>query len=169
VNGYARIGTNQNGGLGINTNPLNYTLNVNGNMQVSDGYGTMTFTNDSNSNSVTTINPILSNKTATLKVNDGFFSVSGTTGTMSNGQTSNIGVWKKGIVMISAQETLTSSNYASYVSMVRLSNTTYTVVNLSSNVSSNIAITATSNNIVFSNGGGSNLIYTYSITYFPLA
>jgi len=168
VNGYARIGTNQVGGLGINTNPLDYTLNVNGNMRVSDGYGTMTFTNDVSSNSVTTITPVISNKTATLQVNDGFFSVSGTTGTLGIGSNTNIGVWKKGIVMVSAQETTTSDNYVGQISMVRLTETTFTVVSISSNVS-NATITANGSNIVLTNSGGSNRIYNYSITYFPLA
>jgi len=169
VNGYARIGTNQIGGLGINTNPLDYTLNVNGNMRVSDGYGTMTFTNDSNSTSVTTITPVLPNKIATLQVNDGFFSMSGTTGSMTNGQTSNIGVWKKGMVIISAQDISNTSNYVSYVSIVRVSNTTYAVANLSSNISNTAITTTSSSNINISNtSGGSVTAYTYSITYFPL-
>ena len=168
VNGYARIGTNQIGGLGINTNPLDYTLNVNGNMRVSDGYGTMTLTNDVNSNSVTTITPTLSTKTATLQVNDGFFSVSGTTGTLGIGSNTNIGVWKKGIVMVSAQEITTSANYVSQLSMVCLTGITFTVNPISSNVA-NATITANSSNIVLTNSAGSNRIYNYSITYFPLA
>ena len=168
VNGYARIGTNQIGGLGINTDPLEYTLNVNGNMQVSDGSGIMTFTSDSNSNSVTTITPVLSNKTATLQVNDGFFSVSGTTGTLGISSSTNIGVWKKGIVMVSAQETTTSDNYVGQMSMVRLTGATFTVLPMSSNVS-NATITADGSNIVLTNSAGSNRIYNYSITYFPLA
>lgn len=168
VNGYARIGTNQIGGLGINTNPLDYTLNVNGDMRISDGYGTMTFTHDSNSNSVTTITPVLPNKISTLQVNDGFFSVSGTTGTLGIGSNTNIGVWKKGIVMVSAQETSTSDNYVGQISMVRLTETTFTVLPMSSNVS-NATITANGSNIVLTNSAGSNRIYNYSITYFPLA
>ena len=169
VNGYARIGTNQIGGLGINTDPLQYTLNVNGNMQVSDGTGTMTFTSDSNSNSVTTITPVLPNKTATLQVNDGFFSVSGTTGSMTVGQSSNIGVLKKGIVIVSAQHITNNFIYASRFDMVCVSNTDYAVfplitprqvsVSISNDFSSNINIT---------NNSGSTASYTYSITYFPL-
>jgi len=170
VNGYARIGTNQIGGLGINTNPLDYTLNVNGNMRVSDGYGTMTLTNDVNSNSVTTITPIFSGKTATLQVNDGFFSVSGTTGSMNNGGTSNIGVWKKGIVMVSAQDTTNNSNFASRLTMVSLYEGVYLVTAITT-MNSNVTIVSNSSNsnIVLSNGTGSTKIFTYSITYFPLA
>ena len=168
VNGYARIGTNQIGGLGINTDPLEYTLNVNGNMQVSDGYGTMTFTNDSNSNSVTTITPVDSNKTATLQVRDGFFSVSGTI-LMPLNVTSNIGVWKKGIVMVSAQQTGDSSKFASQISMVRLTGSTYTVTPISTNNSTYTVISNSTSNITLSNGDTSNCSYNYSITYFPIA
>ena len=168
VNGYARIGTNQVGGLGINIDPLDYTLNVNGDMRVSDGYGTMTFTNDSNSNSVTTITPVDSNKTATLQVRDGFFSVSGTI-LMPLDVTSNIGVWKKGIVMVSAQQTGDSSKFASQISMVRLTGSTYTVTPISTNNSTYTVISNSTSNITLSNGDTSNCSYNYSITYFPIA
>lgn len=168
VNGYARIGTNQIGGLGINTNPLDYTLNVNGNMRVSDGYGTMTLTNDVNSNSVTTITPVLPNKSSTLRVNDGFFSVSGTTGSMTSGGTSNIGIWKKGIVMVSLQDTATSANYVGQMSIVRLTGTTFTVSTISSNVANATITSDSTSNIIFTNNGGAGRSYTYSITYFPL-
>jgi hypothetical protein len=171
VNGYARIGTNQNGGLGINTNPLDYTLNVNGDMRVSDGYGTMTFTSDTNSNSVTTIAPILPNKTATLQVNDGFFSVSGTTGTVGAGGTSNIGVWKKGIVMVSLQDVANKSNFSSRLAMVTLDTDNSYLVTAITSMNSNVTIVSNSSNsnIVLSNSGGVGRSYTYSITYFPLA
>jgi hypothetical protein len=168
VNGYARIGTNQIGGLGINTNPLDYTLNVNGNMRVSDGYGTMTFTNDSNSNSVTTITPVLPNKSSTLRVNDGFFSVSGTTGTVGAGATSNIGVWKKGIVMVSLQDVANSANFASRLAMVSLYEGSYTVTAITT-MNSNVTISSSDSNIILSNSGGVGRSYTYSITYFPLS
>ena len=168
VNGYARIGTNQIGGLGINTNPLDYTLNVNGNMRVSDGYGIMTLTNDVNSNSVTTITPVLPGKTATLQVTDGFFSVSGTTGTVGAGSTSNIGVWKKGIVMVSVQHSTDNTIFASRLAMVSLSNTTYTVTSMITAMNSNVTINSNTSNIVLSNSGGDSRTYTYSITYFPL-
>ena len=168
VNGYARIGTNQIGGLGINTNPLDYTLNVNGNMRVSDGYGIMTLTNDVNSNSVTTITPVLPGKTATLQVTDGFFSVSGTTGTVGAGLTSNIGVWKKGIVMVSVQHSTDNTIFASRLAMVSLSNTTYTVTSMITAMNSNVTINSNTSNIVLSNSGGDSRTYTYSITYFPL-
>jgi hypothetical protein len=171
VNGYARI---QNGYLGINTVPSDYTLDVNGNMQVSDGYGVLTFTRDSSGASRTSlagiVNPtgtVPSIGVATLQVSDGFFSASGTTGSMATNDTSNIGVWKKGIVIVSVQDTATSANYVGQMSMVRLTGSTYTVVDISSNVA-NATITATDGNIILTSTAATTRIYTYSITYFPL-
>jgi hypothetical protein len=179
VNGYARIGTNSVGGLGVNTNPLDYTFNVNGDMQVSDGYGRLRLTHDSNGSTT----PGYSRMTlvgitnsggspaavgiATLQVSDGYFSASGTTGSMGSGATSNIGVWKKGIVMVSVQDTATSANYVGQMSMVRLTGSTYTVVDISSNVA-NATITASTSNIVLTNNGGASRTYNYSITYFAM-
>lgn len=166
VNGYARIGTNQIGGLGINTNPLDYTLNVNGNMRVSDGYGTMTFTNDSNSNSVTTITPVLPNKTSTLKVNDGFFSLSGTV-TVPISNSSTIGQWKKGNVLISVKNS-TGNEYASamYLCIDETTPTTYLLT--TATVSPKTTITSSGSNIRITITDPASTEYTYSITYFPL-
>jgi len=44
VNGYTRIGTNANGGLGINMVPGSYALDVTGAQRIQDGVGTMIFT-----------------------------------------------------------------------------------------------------------------------------
>jgi hypothetical protein len=169
VNGYTRI---NNGYLAINRIPGDFTLDVNGTMRVSDGSGTLTLSNDGNSNSVVTLSNVFANKAATLQATGGFFSASGTTGSMSNAQTSNIGVWKKGIVMVAVQDISNATDYVGQISMVRLIGTTYTVLQLSSNSSnaSNATITqsGSTSNIVLTNTSGSNRTYTYSITYFPL-
>jgi len=179
VNGYARIGTNSVGGLGVNTNPLDYTLNVNGDMQITDGYGRLRLTHDNNGSATAgysrmTLEGITNSGgspaavgIATLQVSDGYFSASGTTGSMGSGATSNIGVWKKGIVMVSVQDTATSANYVGQMSMVCLTGSTYTVGTISSNVA-NATITASTSNIVLTNNGGASRTYTYSITYFAL-
>jgi hypothetical protein len=149
VNGFSRIGgTTNNGGLGININPGQYTLHVNGNQRVEDGTGILTF------------NGGIQTSTG------GFNSVTGTTGSMSSGGTSNIGLWKKGIVMISAQDTSNSTNFTSEVAMVCLTGTTYTVTAMSS-IDSNATITASTSNIVLTNNGGASRAYNFSITYFP--
>jgi hypothetical protein len=179
VNGYARIGTNSVGGLGVNTNPLDFTFNVNGDMQVTDGYGRLRLTHDNNGSATAGYSRMtlvgITNSggsppavgIATLQVSDGYFSASGTTGSMGSGATSNIGVWKKGIVMVSVQDTETSANYAGQISMVCLTGSTYTVGTISSNVA-NATITASTSNIVLTNNGGASRTYTYSITYFAL-
>ena len=179
VNGYARIGTNSVGGLGVNTNPLDYTFNVNGDMQVTDGYGRLRLTHDSNGSSTAGYSRMtlvgISNSggspaavgIATLQVSDGYFSASGTTDSMASGATSNIGVWKKGIVMVSVQDTATSANYVGQISMVCLTGSTYTVGTISSNVA-NATITASTSNIVLTNNGGASRTYNYSITYFAM-
>ena len=148
VNGYARIGTNQIGGLGINTNPLDYTLNVNGNMRVSDGYGIMTLTNDVNSNSVTTITPVLPGKTATLQVTDGFFSSSGAT----TGSTYSIPL-KKGIFMVSAISNTTVQGY----------------IGISYDSSHQSAISGATGTLITSNSGSLIIAIntSWSVTYFP--
>ena len=179
VNGYARIGTNSVGGLGVNTNPLDYTFNVNGDMQVSDGYGRLRLTHDSNESTTPGYSRMtlvgISNSggspaavgIATLQVSDGYFSASGTTGSMASAATSNIGVWKKGVVIVSVQDTVTSANFAGQTFMVCLTGTTYTVNTMCSNVA-NATITASTSNIVLTNNGGASRTYTYSITYFAL-
>ena len=148
VNGYARIGTNQIGGLGINTNPLAYTLNVNGDMRVSDGYGTMTLTSDVNSNSVTTITPVLPGKIATLQVNDGFFSSSGAT----TGSTYNIPL-KRGIFMVSAISNTTVQGY----------------IGISYDSSHQSAVSGATGTLITSNSGSLVIANntSWSVTYFP--
>ena len=179
VNGYARIGTNSVGGLGVNTNPTDYTFNVNGDMQVSDGYGRLRLTHDNNGSVTAGYSRMtlvgITNAggsppavgIATLQVSDGYFSASGTTGSIGNGGTSNIGVWKKGIVIVSVQDTANSTNYAGQISMVCLTGSTYTVTSISSNVA-NATITASTSNVVLTNNSGTSSTYTYSITYFAM-
>ena len=168
VNGFARIGTNRTGGLGINTAPGYYALDVEGEMRVTNGYGSLVFTR-SGDDTITTISNTSSypNNSATMQVTGGYFSSNGTTGSMTNGGTSNIGLWKKGMIMISAQDTSNSTNFTSELAMVCLTGTTYTVTVMSS-IDSNATITASTSNIVLTNNGGAGRIYTYSITYFPM-
>jgi len=79
VNGFTRIGTTNNGNLGINIVPGAYTLDVNGNMRVSDGWGSLVMTHDSNSNATLGFSNVRSaNCNATIQATGGFFSAQGT-------------------------------------------------------------------------------------------
>jgi hypothetical protein len=179
VNGYARIGTNSVGGLGVNTNPLDFTFNVNGDMQVTDGYGRLRLTHDSNGSSTAGYSRMtlvgISNSggspaavgIATLQVSDGYFSASGTTGSMANAAGAIIGVLKKGIVLVSAQDTASAANYVGQISMVTLNGGSYVLNAMSSNVA-NASLGGANGNIVLVNNGGDGRTYNYSITYFAM-
>ena len=172
VNGYARIGTNANGGLGINKMPGYYALDVNGDMQVSDGYGVFTFTHDASNNTIASISNTASyvNSNATLQVTGGFFSLSGTTGSVPSGTGVTIGAWKNGIVIVAARNTTNSAFYASQMSFVnvRSPDNTYFVTPISSIDSTTVTISASGSNINLVNSTGQALVFTYAITYLPM-
>jgi hypothetical protein len=161
VNGYSRIGTNQNGGLGINTNPYDYTLNVNGDMQVSDGYGVFRFTHDGNCNSATTIDVTgtysASNAVATLGVTGGFFSYRGTL--PATGSPVTIGTLKPGMVTI----TVTTTTGGASEAFLLLANTTTEYLTIKKVGDIMIDVDGSGNINI------SNADYTMSwvITYFP--
>lgn len=169
VNGYARIGTTANGGLGINKMPGYYALDVNGDMQVSDGYGVFTFTHDSSNNCTATISNTssYSNSNATLQTTGGFFSYNGIADPISNSLTANIGTVKKGMVIVTVQDQASAANCASQVALVRLVGSTYTVTSIASN-SANLTISFSGSNIVLSNSTTGFVTCSYGITYFPM-
>jgi hypothetical protein len=148
VNGFTRIGTNANGGLGINMLPGNFALDVTGAQRIQDGVGTLTFSNGI--------------QTST----GGFNSITGISAPLLYTEPTNIGVWKKGLVMVSAQDISNSTNFTSQLAMVCLTGTTYTVTAMSS-INSNATITASTSNIVLTNNVDDTRRYNYSITYFP--
>jgi hypothetical protein len=139
--------------------PGSYALDVNGDMQVSDGYGVLTFTHDNLNNSVTTISNTTSypDSNATLQVTGGFFSARGTFTASASATT--IALLKVGMFMVSAQ----SSTGTVYDSCVGYAYTTSNANKVSSN--SNTAIIAfNTSNIQISNAS-SNL--NWVVTYFP--
>jgi len=160
VNGYARIGaivSPPNGGLGINTNPYDYTLNVNGDMQVTDGYGIFRFSNDAASNSLTTIDVTGTHAggTATLGVSGGYFSSRGIL--PATASSTQIGVLYPGLFLVSV--TTTTGDYDTLYGM-------YSAVGGVTQItrdSSPAMMTVSSGVIAISNAHNMSWV----ITYFP--
>jgi hypothetical protein len=152
VNGYARIGTNRTGGLGINTAPGYYALDVEGEMRVTNGYGSLVFTRNGD-DTITTISNTSSypNNSATLQVTGGYISSNGTT---AAGTTTTV-TFKKGMFMLSATSNTTRHGYIGVAS----STSNYTLVSEGSNGS---LITANGSTLVVAAG-----TVGWNITYFP--
>ena len=143
VSGYTYV----YGGLGINADPADYTLNLNGNFFASEGGQTFSFS---------------SNFDGIVQATAGYSSVRGTI-TVSGGA-STIGTIKKGIIMVSAVDSASSANRAA---RVLLAYTTSNVTDIGTNVAAgNTSITTSTTNLRISDA--TNATYTYSITYFPL-
>ena len=159
VNGYTRIGgPSNNGNLGINTLPGTYTLDVNGNMQVSDGWASLLVSHDVSNTatlSFSNVRPGYSN--ATIQSTGGFFSAKGTFTASASATT--IALLKVGMFMVSAQ----SSTGSVYDSCVGYAYTTSNANKVSSN-SNTAIITLSTSNIQISNAA-SNL--NWVVTYFP--
>lgn len=147
------------GQQGINMVPVR-TLDVNGNFRAADANGTIDFNlgNLSVSNSSGTLN--FSN--GITYSSNGFTSTQGTI-TVSGGA-STIGQLKKGVVLISAVDNVSSANRAS---RMLLAYTTSNVTDVGSNVAAgNTSITVSTSNIQITDS--TNSVYIWSITYFPL-
>jgi len=143
VSGYTYV----YGGLGINADPADYTLNLNGNFFASEGGDTFSFS---------------SNLDGIVEASAGYSSVRGTI-TVSGGA-STIGTIKRGIIMVSAVD---SGNSANRAARMVLAHTTSNIVNLGFDVSGgNTSITTSTTNIRITDA--TNATYAYSITYFPL-
>ncbi len=173
VSGYTYI----KGGLGINDDPRDYTLNVNGNFRVQNGYGVMTFdtpssnlTDASSGDTFVLLNSYTSGKKAVLDVignvgaDRGFYSSRGTA-TVANTSNVSIGILRQGMAMISVQSGTTNFDGRS---VFILDTTTPVVSNIASNKSATTTVNFTTNSINISNTTGGSLAYNWSITYFPL-
>lgn len=143
VSGYTYV----YGGLGINADPADYTLNLNGNFVASEGGQTFSFS---------------SNFDGVVQATAGYSSVRGTLAV--SGGASTIGTIKRGIIMISAVDTATDTNRACRTVFAY---TTSNVSDIGSNIAvNNASITFSSSNIRITDA--TNATYDYSITYLPL-
>ena len=139
------------GQQGINMVPTR-TLDVNGNFRASDVNGTLDFNLGVTSSS------------------NGFASRTGTISNAGVGSTTNVATLKKGVILVSAQDTASSSHYESVMSYCLDPADGSTSVDMTSNVQAgNITV-------VFQSGGSNIQIsntttirdITWSVTYFPL-
>lgn len=169
-------------GLGINCDPAQHSLNVNGDCRMEDGYGLLQFDqNQTSSNSIFSVESYTPGKIleATLGsvTNDasvnvfgqvgttkGFYSKQGTA-SLVNGATATIDtVAQKGLVMVSV---LCPAAAAPYF----WGNWLYTGAVLTTVTSNNSQITVTASagsNLILSNTSAGTQTFHYNITYFPV-
>jgi hypothetical protein len=131
------------GNLGVNTQPGNRTLDVNGNFRSQDGFGTLDF-----SNGVT-------------RSTGGFTSVQ--SNIAAGVGLTPIGTIKKGIIHVSAVNQASSTNRAAYI-FFAWTPSNVTTMTATSNGNTNIVTNSTNIQI----DSSSALTFDYSITYFPL-
>jgi hypothetical protein len=158
------------GNVGINTEPgVDGTLDINGTLNVDDGYGYTRYRTYGTTSILT-----LSNYTGgraeldifgAAQITQGIWSSRGSNLVVSNTSNVQIGTLKKGLVMISvASGTIQFDGRTSFV----LDTAAGTVSNVASNKSTNTTVNFTANSINISNTSGGALTYSWSITYFPL-
>lgn len=139
------------GQQGINTVPIR-TLDVNGNFRAADAFGSLDFSNGVTSSS------------------NGFASRTGTISNAGIGSTTTIGTLKKGVILVSAQDTASASHYESVMSYCLNPADGSTSVDMTSNVQTGditVVFQSGGSNIQISNATSARDI-AWSITYFPL-
>jgi hypothetical protein len=140
-----------NGQMGIEMIPVR-TLDVNGNFRSADANGTLDFLGG------------VTNST------NGFASLRGTISNAAIGSTTSIGSLKKGVILVSAQDTASASHYESVMSYCLNPANGSASVDMTSNVQlGNVTVVFESggSNIQISNATAVRSI-AWSITYFPL-
>ncbi len=147
VSGYTYV----YGGLGINADPADYTLNLNGNFYASEGGDTFSFS---------------SNADGIVQASAGYNSLRGTLSMAGGGDDQIIGPIKKGIIAVSALDSADSANRASALFFA------YTTSNVSTMCSASngyINANISNGNLKIDSTNPSAATVNYSVTYFPLA
>ena len=140
------------GQVGINVAPGQRTLDVNGNFRASDAFGTLDFSNGVTSSS------------------NGFASRTGTISSAGIGSTTSIATLKKGVILVSAQDTASASHYESVMSYCLNPADGSTSLDMTSNVQLGdvtVVFQSGGSNIQISNATSVRNI-AWSVTYFPL-
>ncbi len=149
VSGYTYV----YGGLGINADPADYTLNLNGNFFASEGGDTFSFS---------------SNADGIVEASAGYISLRGTVAGTS-GSIHNIAALKKGVILVSAQDSANLTNH--YVSTMIYcpdpADGSYATVMSSPAQSGDVTVSFPTSNIRLSNANTARSI-RWSVTYFPL-
>jgi hypothetical protein len=174
VSGYATIV----GGLGINNDPTEASLNVNGNFQIENGDTTFTYDFDNtNSNTLMRIVKYDAACNDPKFISDGYtqsktgFNSLHDTIVIDAGGESNIATLKKGTLLVNVQDTTdTISNYAA--KMVYCSDPTdgtyvFDMTDVSGGGAPSISFSGS--NIRVLNNVGSQVSYYWSVTYFPIS
>jgi hypothetical protein len=146
VSGYTYV----YGGLGINADPADYTLNLNGNFYASEGGDTFSFS---------------SNADGIVQATAGYNSLRGTLSMAGGGDDQIIGTIKKGIIVISALDSGDSTNRAAAMFFAYDSTS---VATLSSSSNGYLDLTPSNTYLMVNSTNPSAETVTYSITYFPL-
>lgn len=159
------------GNLGINITPGTRTLDVNGNFRAQDASGNaVDFSNAALTVSNTTGSFTFSGEQT--QTTGGFYSVKGTESNVGAGNTISVATLRKGVVLVSAQDTASSTTHYQ-TKMVYCSDATdgtYTTA-MTSNVQAGevyVVFQAGGSNIQISNATTVRDI-NWSVTYFPLA
>jgi len=144
VSGDARI----QGNFGVNIEPGDRTVDINGDFRVQDA----------------SLNALEFSDGMT-RSSSGFYSLQGS-GTWGAGAQTGFAVLKRGIVNVCAVDQADDANHAAYVFFAY---SPTAAVALSSNSTTNTNITLSSSNIQISNEGSAARTYDYMVTYFPMA
>lgn len=144
VSGDARI----QGNLGVNIEPGDRTMDVNGNFRAQDAsMNALDFSNGQTRSS------------------GGFYSLHGS-GTWGVGAVVGIALIKRGIINVSAVDQADSANRAAYIFFAYNSTDAAT---LASSSSANTDLSVSSSYVRLSNSASASRTYDYTVTYFPMA
>jgi hypothetical protein len=170
VSGYATIV----GGLGINNDPTEASLNVNGNFQIENGDTTFTYDFD-NTNSNTLMRIVKYDAACNdpkfisdgyTQSKTGFNSLHGTV-VVDAGGISTFATLKRGTLLVNIQNIADATDYAAYFSYCPDPADGSVVQNLSTVGTASIFFTGS--NIRVPNPGLTQETYYWSVTYFPIS
>jgi hypothetical protein len=125
--------------------------------------------NPGTSNSILSFTNVIAGGIASVRGSGGFYSVQGTTASLSQNATAIIGKWQKGGVDIYAKDANGVDNYIAQRFFCLISTNGSVTVRNTYSTTYNVTIgTTSSSNIILTNTAASNVVYNYTIIYFPV-